>query len=271
VAGRSGSVARIRHDHLVVLPILLGLSTVAWLATNGFAGDDMRLGVLTTPLMTNMDTQMHMDMEMSANGTALVLFMGTWITMMVAMMFPAVSPVVLTYRRWAKSRGASPWGTITFVGGYLAIWSVAGAFFYGIVLALQHWVPMDDTAIRVGGVLVVAAGIYQLMPFKDACLKQCRSPLGLLMHYAPSFGGRWGPAQVGIHHGLYCLGCCWSLMLVLALLGMMNLVWMGLVAAVIFIEKVLPRGDVLSRLVGVGLILMGTFLTTNPSTLPAFI
>ncbi len=117
-----------RPDHLVILPVLLALSAAAWLAANGLAGDHMRLGLLTTPAMMNMDTQTHMDMGTSVNGAAIFLFMGTWITMMVAMMFPAVSPVVLTYRRWARSRGASSWGTITFVGGYLAVWSAIGAF-----------------------------------------------------------------------------------------------------------------------------------------------
>lgn len=261
-----------RADHLVVLPILLVLSAVAWVLTNGLAGDHMRLGVLTTPVMTDMDMGMDMSVHaaMSASGMALALFMGTWTAMIVAMMSPAVSPVVLTYRLWAKGRGASPWGTVSFVAGYLAVWSVTGALFYGVVLALQEWVPTDETAIRVGGVLVIAAGIYQLTPFKDLCLTHCRSPLGLLMHYGPSMGQRWGPARVGVRHGLYCLGCCWSLMLVLVLLGMMNLAWMGLVAAVIFVERVLPRGEVIGRVVGVGLIAMGLFLSVDPSTLPTF-
>ncbi|MBA3629760.1 MAG: DUF2182 domain-containing protein [Actinobacteria bacterium] len=143
-------------------------------------------------------------------------------------------------------------------------------FFYGIVVALDRWVPMGPAAVRVGAVLVIAAGIYQLTQFKDVCLTQCRSPLGLLMHYGPSLGGLWGPPRVGIRHGLYCLGCCWSLMLVLVLLGMMNLVWMGVVATIIFVEKVMPRGDVLGRVVGVGLICMGAFLAAYPSALPTF-
>jgi len=110
----------------------------------------------------------------------------------------------------------------------------------------------DPNAQRVGGALLAAAGLYELTPLKDLCLRHCRSPIGIVMQYADLLAnGHRGPFRVGLVHGLYCVGCCWSLMLVLVLLGIMNLVWMGVVASVIFAEKVLPGGALLSRVTGI--------------------
>ncbi len=248
-----------------VVPVLMGLSGVAWLVTNGVAGPDMRLGVLT-------DSGGMADMGSMSGGVAgLSLFMATWLVMMVAMMFPAVSPVVLTFRLWAQRSEASRWKTPIFVAGYLAVWSAAGIIVYLILLVLQEHVPPGDpTSIRVGALLLAGAGLYQLTPLKAACLKHCRSPMGQLMRYGPILArGYRGPFEVGVRHGSYCLGCCWSLMLVLILVGVMNLAWMALVAAVVFVEKVLPRGAIFGRAFGILLMVAAVVLVSNPSTLPA--
>jgi predicted metal-binding membrane protein len=265
-----GVTARARlPDHAVVLPLLLALSAVAWLAVHRLGDEGMRLGVLTG----STDEHAMDEHSMAHMSMAFGLFMGTWVVMMVAMMFPAVAPVVLTFRRWARSRERPISTTGAFVVGYLAVWSAIGIAAYGVLQLLQAWVSVgSSTAVRVGAALLVVAGAYQLTPLKDVCLKHCRSPLAVVMQYGSLLGrGHLGPFRVGIVHGAYCLGCCWSLFLVLILLGMMNLVWMGVVTAIVFAEKVLPQGERLSRLVGFTMITVGVLLLVRPDSLPALI
>lgn len=248
--------------HVLALAVLLGLSALGWIATARFADAEMRIGVLT-------GSERSTD-EMAGAGAvaALALFMATWIVMMVAMMFPAFAPVVLTFRRWASSRGRPVSTTGAFVTGYLVVWSVIGLAVYIVVAALEEWVAPTGAAIRVGALLLVVAGAYQLTPLKHACLARCRSPLSILMEHGSLLSnGHFGPFRVGLKHGVYCVGCCWSLMLVLTLLGVMSLAWMGVVAALIFGEKVLARGEALSRVVGVGLVAAGVVLAIFPGWL----
>lgn len=255
-------------DHAVLIPVLLGLSLVAWVGTAVLADSHMRLGVLTGGSTSAMG---DMGAEAMTHSVALGLFMVTWLVMMVAMMFPAIAPVVLLYRRWAHTRGLG--STPSFVAGYLTIWGAIGLAFYGVLLALQNWVPAEShSAVRVGAVLLAGAGIYQLTPLKDACLAQCRSPLSFMMTHGPRLAdGAFGPYKVGVMHGLYCLGCCWALMVVLVLLGMMNLVWMAFVAALILVEKVLPRGQVVARLMGMLLVVGAVVLFARPEALTPFV
>ncbi|MGH7214345.1 MAG: DUF2182 domain-containing protein [Tepidisphaeraceae bacterium] len=251
-------------DHAVLLPALLGLSACAWLLTNRLAGDDMRLGILTG------SGDIAMDMDAASHSMALGLFMATWVVMMVAMMFPAVAPVVLTFRRWADSRGRSGWATGAFVAGYLTVWTAIGGLVYAVLLSLEAWLAGgEDGAVRAGAILLMGAGVYQFSPLKDVCLKHCRSPLGFLMMHGDTLTrGYSGPFRVGVVHGAYCLGCCWALMIVLVLLGLMNIVWMGVVAAVILVEKVLPAGEVMSRVAGASFVIVGVVLAMSPRVLP---
>lgn len=244
--------------HLALLPALLVSSAVAWLATSQLVDPGMRLGILTGATDRSM-TDVPMTIEPPL---AIALFMATWTLMMVAMMFPAVAPVVMTFDRWARSKERPRTVTAAFLGGYLAVWGVMGLAAYATVVVLQALVPVGDpNAQRVGGALLAAAGLYEMTPLKGLCLRNCRSPMGIVMQYADLLAdGHRGPFRVGLVHGLYCVGCCWSLMLVLVLLGMMNLVWMGVVAAVIFAEKVLPGGALLSRVTGIALVAAGVTL-----------
>ena len=174
------AAARLRPrvpDRAVVVAVLLVLSALAWLATHGMSDADMRLGILTSPpqeAMGGMEGSMG-GMEGTGGASmsmAFGLFMATWVVMMVAMMFPAVAPVVLTFRRWAGSRGRPPSTTAAFVAGYLGVWAAIGLAAYALLQALHHWVPPDSTAaLRVGAVLLAAAGVYQLTPLKDVCLR----------------------------------------------------------------------------------------------------
>ena len=178
------------------------------------------------------------------------LFLVTWLVMMVAMMFPSVAPMTLAFASFTRSRGEGYVPTAVFVLGYLAVWTAAGLVPLAVLQAVDKiWMTPPSWLPRAGAAVIIVAGIYQFTPLKDACLRACRSPLGFIMTH--NFGG--GPAaavRAGMSHGLYCLGCCWALMAVLAVLGLMNIAWMAVIAAVFFVEKNVRRGELLPRVVG---------------------
>jgi len=249
----------------VVTGALVLLSGVAWFYLGREPDDDMAVGVLTGP---DADGGMSMDgmgtMD-SGSSTSFGLFIVTWLVMMIAMMFPATAPVVLLFDRWRRKRHKTPVSTLGFVLGYLVVWTTAGLLVYLAMLAIETRVDSSTTAVRLGGAVLVAAGLYQLTPLKAVCLTRCRSPLGLVMEHAQELArGMRGPLRVGMSHGAYCLGCCWALMAVLVVLGLMNLGWMAAVSALILVEKVLPGGPVLGRVIGVAITLAGaTVLVTG--------
>ena len=192
------------------------------------------------------------------------LFIGMWVTMMVAMMFPSVAPMVITQWRIAKQRRQGPLSVPVFVGGYLFVWTLIGigAFaLYRATLAVAPDLSLRSAALF-GGVALVAAGAYQLTPMKNVCLSHCRGPLQFVLHWRPGLGGA---ARMGGEHGLYCVGCCWGLMIVLFVVGLMNLAWMGAIAAVIFVEKIAPFGMKASRVVGGTLIALGAAMAVWPA------
>ena len=188
------------------------------------------------------------------------LFLITWLVMMVAMMFPSVAPMVLAYASVSRMRGAGYVPTAVFVAGYLVVWTVVGLVpLLGLRVANELWMTPPSWLPRAEGAAIVAAGLYQLTPLKEACLRACRSPLGFVMSH--DWGaGPLAPLRAGAEHGVYCVGCCWALMLVLAVLGLMNLAWMAVIAAVFFIEKNVRFGDVAPKLVAVACIAGGLAL-----------
>ena len=185
------------------------------------------------------------------------LFLITWLVMMVAMMFPSVAPMTLAFASVTRSRGEGYLPTVAFVLGYILVWAVSGLVPLAVLQALDDiWMTPPSWLPRLGGAVIVIAGIYQFTPLKDTCLGACRSPLGFILTH--DFGG--GPpaaVRAGTSHGLYCLGCCWALMAVLAVLGLMNIAWMALFAAIFFIEKNVRFGEVVPRLVGAACIIGG--------------
>jgi predicted metal-binding membrane protein len=196
------------------------------------------------------------------------LFLVTWIVMMVAMMFPSIAPMVLAHAGIVRSRGEGPTPTVAFVLGFLVVWSAAGLVPLGIiqVLGSSFAAPISTWLPRLGGAVIALAGIYQFTPFKNACLSTCRSPLGFILTH--DFGsGIPGAARAGIAHGLYCLGCCWAIMAVLAVVGLMNLVWMAVFAALFFLEKNWRHGVTLSRVSGAACALLGLTLIVQPDVL----
>ena len=188
--------------------------------------------------------------SMSGNmGLELPAFLVAWTLMMAAMMLPSVAPVASLYSRSISERRALR--LTLFTSGYLVVWASVGvvAFALGALIAGQAAMdPAFGTGAGVGAFL--ACGLYQLSPLKYRCLKHCRSPLSLLLKYS-SYRGALRDFRVGAHHGAYCLGCCWSLMVVLLALGAMSVVPMVILAAVVLTEKLWSKGEDFSRLVGV--------------------
>ncbi len=248
--------------------ILLGLAGGAWLLSARPAIPDMRLGVLTESSMPAARDQMAMSGAMSMS---LSDFMVTWSVMMVAMMVPSVVPVVRRFDRWMRATGQSVGASVLFLTGYLLVWSAVGGVAYLLVQALQSLHPAGSmTTLRVGAVLLVVAGAYQLSWPKQACLSRCRSPRTVVgrLRCRQVRGCRYA-VRAGLGQGVYCLGSCWPLMLVLLLVGMMNLAWMAVIAAVILVEKAAPSGEVVSKVVGWVLVGWGIILLAAPHTLPA--
>jgi predicted metal-binding membrane protein len=199
------------------------------------------------------------------------VFIGAWTVMMVAMMVPSLVPAVRMFATRARTTVQASSATALMIAGYLLVWSAMGGVAYLIVQALQDWLPAGGaTALRLGAALLVVAGAYQLTPPKQACLRHCRSPHpDVALPASTRAHGYLSAMRAGLWQGVYCLGSSWPLMLVLLLVGMMNLAWMGVVAAVIFVEKVVPSGDVVSKVVGWGLSGLGIVLLAAPHTLPA--
>ena len=181
-------------------------------------------------------------------GLGLAAFVPIWTLMMAAMMLPSVTPTASLYAKTVqRNRTVRIAG---LVAGYLAVWAAAGVPAYGLAWLAGWLTGTHSTAARMVAVAVFAVcGIYQLSSLKDRCLAHCRSPLGLLLHYG-SYQGRFRDLRVGAHHGGYCLGCCWALMVILVAVGVMNIAAMVGLAALILIEKVWIRGPMVGRLAG---------------------
>ena len=184
-----------------------------------------------------------------------------WWVMMVAMMLPSATMMIMTVARVSSRRGdrAAP---VLFASGYLIAWGgfsilATGLQFALETLALLGPVSMAATATA-GGVLLVLAGIYQFTPLKHACLRHCRSPLSFVLNRWRD--GRTGAVAMGTEHGAYCLGCCWVLMLLLFVFGVMNLLWIAALAIAVLVEKAVPGGPLLARIAGAGMIAAGSLM-----------
>jgi predicted metal-binding membrane protein len=204
-------------------------------------------------------------------GLALLPFLGLWVVMMAAMMLPSVAPVAVLWTRLI-SGAAAGFGRAArmslFLSGYLLIWAAAGAAAFAALVGAGRLLTASPTAAKWLGVAIfIAAGIYQLTPWKDWCLRRCRSPIGALMYYL-GFKGRSRDLRVGLHHGATCAGCCWGLMIVLVAVGVMNVAVMGALAVVIFAEKLWRYGKPFGQAVGVVLVAIGVLAIWLPWLLP---
>jgi len=196
-------------------------------------------------------------------------FVGVWVVMMAAMMFPSVAPTVALYSRMTKQR--SPVSPFAFVAGYLLTWAVAGLAAYGIATAVIRLggdpLSWSNAGRPIAGATLLVAALYELTPLKDVCLGKCRSPLGVLL-------GSWrdglgGAVRMGAKNGGWCVGCCWSLMASLFALGVMSLSWMAVVAGLIAIEKTLPWRRIVTYGTAAVLLALGILVLAAPQALPA--
>jgi predicted metal-binding membrane protein len=195
-------------------------------------------------------------------------FVGVWVVMMAAMMFPSVAPTVALYSQMTKRRG--PLGPLAFSAGYLLTWAGVGIVAYGIFeLAselLGDQLAWDSGGQWLAGGVVALAAVYELTPVKDACLGHCRSPLAFLRgHWRDGLGGA---VQMGARHGTWCVGCCWALMAALFALGVMSIAAMAFVAAVIALEKVLPWGRLATYGTAAILLTLAVLLVAAPDAIP---
>lgn len=243
----------------IILGLLLTLAAAAWallIWQGGGAGADM---AMTSPTM----------------GLQAPLFLAIWVVMMVAMMFPAAAPMILTFhtaQQRKRERGEAFVATWVFVAAYLLVWTFAGVAAYAGALAAEAIATRaalsPETAARSGGALLIVAGIYQLTPLKDICLSKCRTPLSFIMTSWRE--GVAGALRMGVFHGAWCLGCCWLLFVILFPLGVMNICAMAVITLIVFAEKTLPWRQTVARATAAFLIVYGAAVLAVPQALPTF-
>jgi predicted metal-binding membrane protein len=198
---------------------------------------------------------------------ALVLFLVSWQLMTAAMMIPSSLPLVRLF--WAASRRREALGA--FLGGYILVWSLFGLAAFagdGLLHELVHALPvLEERPWLIAGGVLVTAGAFQFTSLKDACLNECRHPAVFLMRkYRRGTGAAF---RLGRDHGVFCLGCCWALMLVMFAAGFANLAWMAVLAAVTAYEKIGQHGRRLTPMLGVALVGWGAVVLAHPTWLPS--
>ena len=236
------------RTRLGLIAVLFALAILAW----WFTADRMR----------------GMDAGPGTQLGTLAWFLGVWLVMMAAMMFPSVAPTVALYSTMTKKR--NPAAPLVFVVGYLLTWTAAGLLAYTVSelgrRVLGDMLSWDREGRWIAGGVLVLAAVYELTPMKTVCLRHCRSPLGFLL-------GSWrdglsGALQMGAKHGAWCVGCCWALMASLFALGVMSIAWMAFVAALIAVEKTLPWGRVVTYGTAAVLLTLGILVVVVPDAVP---
>jgi predicted metal-binding membrane protein len=260
--------ALLRRDRIVVagalvLLIVLSWSYVLWIA------DDMTMGGMDMPGYRMIPAGQGFMMPVSAPwGTVEFAFvLAMWAVMMVGMMTPSVAPMVLIYARVARQAASTttPFAaTSWFAAGYLLAWI---AFSLAATLAqwaVERWGGLTASMAAgndvFAGLVLMAAGLYQWTPLKDACLRQCQAPLQFIQRHGGFQQGAAGSVALGLRHGLYCIGCCWLLMALLFVGGVMNVLWIAVLAILVLLEKVVPAGRLISRLSGIGCVVAGAWM-----------
>jgi len=247
-----------RRITLTTIGTLVALAAIAWYYT-----------VRQAEAMSGMATGLAQIGNGMPADIAVPVFLGMWIAMMVAMMFPTISPMVLAHRVVVRKRGEGWLPTAAFVLGYLLIWTVIGIIPLGVFLAFRNLPATAGSSLwlrATAGAILLVAGLYQFTPWKSICLKTCRSPIAFILGH--DFGGGARSAfQAGVSHGAYCLGCCWGLMSLLVVAGLMNLVWMAGLSLVFLAEKNWRYGVALTKVAGTAVALLGLAVIAHPGLL----
>lgn len=257
----------LRRDRRVVIAALVGISLLAWIYLVWIAAN-MSMGSHDAPAggmagMPDMPGMVMPNIRPWVPGDFVYMFV-MWAMMMLGMMTPSAAPMILMYARVCRhaeqSRRPLP-SVAWFVAGYLVAWALFSAF-----ATLGQWAltqaallsPMMKVASSpLGGGILIIAGLYQFTPAKQACLQHCRTPLEFIQRYGGYSQNPYRTLQLGLHHGLYCVGCCWALMLLLFFGGIMNFAWIAGLAVLVLLEKVAPRPRLVSGAAGAALVLLG--------------
>lgn len=254
---RSSPLERLlRRDRAVVLGGLVGVSALAWAYTAEMAARMVQPVEMAMPAM-------------HGTGPAEFAMLFTmWLVMMTAMMVPSAAPVILLFanlNRQRRERRSPAVPTSVFVLGYLLAWTAYSLLAAGAQLGLRDAAllspGMAAASPFLGGGLLVLAGVYQWTPLKRACLAHCRSPLHFLSTEWRE--GAAGALRMGLRHGTYCVGCCWLLMALLFVAGVMNLLWVAAIALFVLLEKVVPAGGWIGRVAGVLLVAWGAWVVSG--------
>ncbi|MEO6151541.1 MAG: DUF2182 domain-containing protein [Croceibacterium sp.] len=261
-------VAALRRQRSIAIAALALLTLLAWgwLLLGAGMGPGIHAELTPYPwrsavgaMPPDMPMDMAMDMSVAWSAGQFLLAFSMWWVMMVAMMIPAAAPVILLFAR-AVPRTDGPPPTGPFLAGYVVVWGLFSVFAAGLqgllnATGLLGPMTMGFSGKWISAAVIAAAGLYQLSPLKEACLTHCRNPaVFLTRHYR---GGRAGAFRLGVIHGAFCTGCCWLLMALLFVGGVMNLAWIALLTLLVAAEKLLPSGRRMAIAAGLGFIVWG--------------
>lgn len=269
--GEAGIEHVLRRDRIIVVAALGTLTALAWAYTL-WSSHAMEIGVMSMPESSGMSMDMNAALGPAFepwSGIDFVVVFVMWTVMMVGMMTPSAAPMILVYARvgrQAASQGKPFAATGFFVAGYLLAWTafslVATVGQWGLERAALLTHLMTPASDVFGGGVLIVAGVFQWMPLKDACLKHCQSPFSFIMQHGFRRDAS-GSLTLGFRHGIYCVGCCWALMALLFVGGVMNIVWIAGLTVFVLLEKIVPLGRVVSRIVGTSLLAWGWWLLVS--------
>lgn len=257
--------AVLKRERVIVIVCLATITVIAWVYVVHLASSMTGMEMNGNVDMGASNMEMSMPNTQSWRSHDIILTFTMWSVMMVAMMTPSATPMILIFARVNRQRHsdqACPPTTIVFLLGYLIVWILFSAAATLIQWGLHSAALLSPKTISVspflGGILLILAGVYQFTPLKDSCLSHCRTPLGFLMTEWRE--GTTGALIMGLRHGIYCVGCCWLLMTLLFAAGVMNLIWVALIAGYVLIEKAVPAGKWLSKAMGLFMVGWGAWL-----------
>src|SRR5215470_1551681 len=264
--------AVLRRDFLIVAGALAAVAAVAWAYVLWLAAD-MEMGGMDMTGYRMIPAGIGIMAPANAPWTtiefAFVFVM--WAVMMVGMMAPSAAPMILMYARvgrQGRAEGRPLAATGWFAAGYFLVWIgfslAATTVQWGFERAALLDSQMTSISNVLGGIVLILAGVYQWTPLKDACLAQCQTPLGFLMRHGGFRSDAAGCLMLGIRHGAYCVGCCWLLMTLLFVGGVMNVLWIALLALLVLVEKLAPFGRWVARIAGIACVTAGAWMLLSP-------
>jgi predicted metal-binding membrane protein len=257
--------AVLRRDRAIVAAALTAVTLLAWAYTLWRAS----LMAMAGPSGMTLGAMLAPGFQPWSAGHFILMFV-MWSVMMVGMMTPSAAPMILLYGRVGRQaalQGRPLAATGFFAGGYLLAWTG-----FSLLATLGQWLlewaalltPMMAAANGlIGGIVLIAAGLFQWTPVKDSCLRNCQSPLGFVQRHGGFRRDPAGALAIGFRHGVYCVGCCWALMALLFVGGVMNIVWIAALTAFVLLEKLAPVGNRVSRVAGLGLVAWGGWLVAT--------